>query len=81
MDEKYKLLGNFEKFWKILDKNSIENLNFMIIFGNFVPKNRAFGNNTIFLQQSFRLRGGGGPPPQIRQCAGDGVLYERKFQF
>ena len=34
-----------------------------MIFGKFVTKNRAFGNNTIFLQQFFRLRGGGDSPP------------------
>ena len=42
---------------KIFDENSIEKLNFIMIFGKFVTKNRAFGNNTIFLQQFFRLRG------------------------
>ena len=59
------LLGNFEKVLKIFDEVSIEKLNFYFIFiFNFifrkcVTKNRAFGNNTIFLQQFFRFRGGG----------------------
>ena len=72
LDEKRKLLGNFEKFLKIFDENSIEKLNFYFIFifyfifyffRKFVTKNRAFGNNTIFLQQFFRFRGGGGISP------------------
>ena len=46
----------------ILDENSIDKLNFIIIFRKIVTKNRAFGNNTIFLQQFFRL-GGGFPSP------------------
>ena len=54
---------------KIFDENSIEKLNFIIIFGKFVTKNRAFGNNTSFLQQFFRLRGGDfsplPPPPPL----------------
>ena len=66
LDERRILLGNFEK---IFDENFIEKLNFYFIFiGKFVTKNRAFGNNTIFLQQFFRFLGGGGggrgfPPP------------------
>ena len=28
LDEKYKLLGNFEKMLKFFDKNSLEKLNF-----------------------------------------------------
>ena len=62
---------NFSRVWtkdencleilKVFDENSIENLNFYFIF-NFifqkrVTKNRAFGNNTIFLQQFFRFLG------------------------
>ena len=50
LDKKQKLLGNFEKILKIFDENSIEKLNFIIIFRKFVPKNRAFGNNTIYAQ-------------------------------
>ena len=58
---KNKLLGNFEKISKVFDENSIEKLNFIMIFEKFATKNRAFGNNTIFLQQFFRLRGGDSP--------------------
>ena len=46
------------KFWENFDENSIENLNFLFFFRKFVTKNRAFGNNTIFLQQFFPFRGG-----------------------
>ena len=43
----------------IFDENSIEKLNFFIIFGKFVNKNRSLGNNTIFLQLFFFCFGGG----------------------
>ena len=72
LDEKIKLLRNFVKTLKIFDANSIEKLNFYFIFIlnfilnfiflNFVTKNRAFGNNTIFLQQFFSLPGAGISP-------------------
>ena len=71
MDEKRKLLGNFEKILKkslkkiaknalfehIYQKISIEKLNiFSLIFvRKFVTKNRALVNNTSFLQQFFRF--------------------------
>ena len=54
------------KFCEIFDENYIEKLNlhfiFNFIFRKFVTKNRAFGNNTIFLQQFIRYREGGFPP-------------------
>ena len=59
MDEKRKLLGNFEN---ILNENSVENLNFYFIFRKFVTKNRAFRNNTIFSNNFFGFGGGGFPP-------------------
>ena len=34
-----------------------------LCFRKFLTKNRAFGNNTNFLQQFFRFRGGWNPPP------------------
>ena len=75
LDEKHKLLGNFEKILKFFDKNALEKLNFVFFyfyfFRKFVTKNRAFGNNTIFLQQFFRFRGGGEFPPfppWLRHC-------------
>ena len=61
MDEKYKLLRNFDENLNIFDENSIENFQFLINFGIFVTKNGAFANNTIFLQQFFCF-GGKFPP-------------------
>ena len=53
MDEKHKLLGNFEK--NLIKFN--RKIEVLVIFGKFVAKNRAFGNNIIFLQQSFSISG------------------------
>ena len=50
--QKRQIVGKFPENFE----NSIENLHFIMIFGKFVIKNRAFGNNTIFPQQLFRLR-------------------------
>ena len=62
------IIGKFEKILQFFDENSIEKFNFLFFFifyffRKFVTKNRAFGNNTIFLQQFFRFRGGGNFPP------------------
>ena len=60
----------FEKILKIFDENSIEKLNFYFIFRKFVTKNRAFGNNTSFLQ-FFSVSGGGDfpfPPGYALAC-------------
>ena len=53
------------KVWKFLMKILLKNwifiyfyLFFYYIFGKFVTKNRAFGNNTSFLQQFFWFRRG-----------------------
>ena len=64
------MLGNFENILKIFDENSIDKLNFYLFLGKFVDKNRAFGNNIIFLQQFFRLGGLNPPPPTpcVRHC-------------
>ena len=35
-------------------------IEFLSILGKFVAKNRNVGNNIIFLQQFFPVRGGGG---------------------
>ena len=48
-----------------------------MIFGKYVTKNRAFGNNTIYLQQFFGFGGGVSPlnPPVIcRIVKVDGLL-------
>ena len=52
----------FEKILEISGEISIEKLNFYQFLGKVVAKNRAFGNNIIFLQQSFPVRGGVEPP-------------------
>ena len=56
--QKYKLLGNFQKILKFFDKNSLK-IEFLSICGKVVAKNRAFGNNIIFLQQIFSILGRG----------------------
>ena len=38
-------------------------MEFLATFGKVVAKNRAFGNNTIFLQQFFQFRVEGGTFP------------------
>ena len=54
---KTQLVGEIEKILKLFDENSIEKLNFYLFFGKFVAKNRNLGNNIIFLQQFFPVRG------------------------
>ena len=89
LDQKRKLLGNFEKILKIFDENSIEKLNFYFIFifilnfilnfifRQFVTQNRAFGNNTSFLQQFFRFGGRGNftPFPPGYALGWNAVIY------
>ena len=53
---------NFENILKIFDENSISKLKFYLFLGKFVAKNRNLGNNIIFLQQFFPVRGGGSNP-------------------
>ena len=61
---------NYREILKVFDENSIEKLNFIMIFVKFV--NRASGNNTIFLQQFFRVRGGEfSPLPPPKSVSGD----------
>ena len=73
--------ANCWEILKIFDENSIEKLNFYFIFNfifqKFVTKNRAFGNNTIFLQQFFRFRGGGVSPlpPAYALANPIGMIY------
>ena len=49
--------GIFEKILKIFDENSMGKWNFYIFLGKVV-KNRALGNNIIFLQLFFPVREG-----------------------
>ena len=63
MDEK-QLFG---EILKIFEENAIEKLNFELFLGNFVTKNRNFGNSIIFLQQFFSGWGVVPPnPPCVR---------------
>ena len=77
---KLKLLGNFHKTLDIFDENSIEKLNFYLFLGKAVAKNRTFGNNIIFLQQFFPVRGGGIEPPNhpVRTPLGEGDAQATK---
>ena len=58
LDEKRKLLGNFENFGRKVNRKN----DFSIISGNVVAKYRALENNTRFLQQFFPISGGGDVP-------------------
>ena len=64
MDEKPKLLGNFEKILKFFDENSIEKLIFLIcffiFFENFLLKIEP---SEIPLHHFFGFGGGGEFPP------------------
>ena len=46
----------------IFVENSIEKLNFYLFLRKVVAKNRAFGNNIIFIQKFIPVRGGGVEP-------------------
>ena len=59
---KTQLIGKFWENFESFNENFIEKWKFYFIFRKFVTKNRAFGSNTIFLQQFFRFRGGGISP-------------------
>ena len=61
----FRAFGRKTHCWKILkifDEKFNRKMEFFIIFGKFLTKNRAFGNNIIFLQ-FFRFGGFHFPPP------------------
>ena len=62
-----KFWEKFDNFWRKFNRK----IAFFIIFGKFVTKNKAFGNNTIFYN-IFRLRGWIPPfplnPPMVCDC-------------
>ena len=64
MDEKYKLLGNFEKFSKIVDTSSIEKIEFLTTFGKSLLKIGP-SEITSFFSNNFSISGGNVPyvPP------------------
>ena len=59
LDEKRKLLGNFEKILKIFDEHSIEKLNFyfIFIFENLLLKIDPSEITPFFYNNFFRFRG------------------------
>ena len=48
-------------------------MEFFSICGKVVAKNRAFGNNIIFLQQFFQFRGGGRNVPCVPPAGATGI--------
>ena len=58
MDEKRKLLGNFEIFYE----NSIEKFNFIFIFENLLLKIEPSEITPLFYNNFFGFGGGGFPP-------------------
>ena len=60
LDEKSKLLGNFEKTLEIFDGNSIEKLNFIFILENLLLTIEP-SEITPFSTTIFRFRGGNFP--------------------
>ena len=64
LDEKRKLLGNFEKILKISDENSIEKFNvyFNFILENLWVKIEPSERTQFFYNNIFRFGGGGFPP-------------------
>ena len=62
----WKFWENFESFWWEFYRKIV--FLFYFYFGKFVTKNRAFGNNTIYLQQFFRFRGDFPISSGLRPC-------------
>ena len=78
MDEKQlveEILRKFEIFWSKFNRK----INFCLFLGKFVAKNRAFGNNIIFLQQFFPVGGGGWHPLRTPLYIYDEPLKKRIF--
>ena len=67
LDEKHKLLANFEKILKFFDENSLEKLNFLffifIFFENWLLKIELSEIPPFFYNNFFRFRGRGDFPP------------------
>ena len=67
LDEKHKLLGNFEKILKFFDENSLEKLNFLIFsiyfFENLLLKIEPSEITPVFYNNFFGFGGGGNFPP------------------
>ena len=65
---------NFENFWWKFNGK----IEFYLFLGRFVDKNRNFGNNIIFLQQFFPVRGGVEPLPLTPMRT---LRWNRKLQI
>ena len=68
LDEKHKLLGNFEKILKFFDKNSLEKLNYLFFyfyffFENLLLKIELSEITPFFYNNFFGFGGGGEFPP------------------
>ena len=73
------------QFWEIIKDfwwKFYRKMEFLIIFGKFLTKNRAFGNNAIFLQH-FSVSGGGGSPlsPWLLPWQNFKIQAMPKFKF
>ena len=73
LDEKPKLLGNFEKILKFFDENSIEKLNFLfllfIFFENLLLKIELSEITPFFYNTFFGFGGGEFPLPPFFEIA------------
>ena len=63
MDEKYKLLGNFQKILKFFGKNSFEKLNFYLFLEKLWLKIEPSEITSFFYNNFFNFGGGGGTFP------------------
>ena len=85
MDEKRKLLGNFEKFLTVFDENSIEKMEFLIILGKLLLK-IELSEITPFSPTIFSVSGKGNFPPSpwlrlwLTRGAGETGMHLRKYE-
>ena len=63
LDEKYKVLGNFEKILKFFDINSLEKLNFYLCLEKLLLKIEPSEITSFFYNNFFNFGGGGNVPP------------------
>ena len=72
LDEKHKLLGNFEKSFKVFDKNSLGKLNFYRFLEKLLLKIEPSEITSFFYNNLFHFGGANVPtvPPWRRLCRG-----------
>ena len=82
MDEKPKLLGNFEKILKFFDENSIEKLNFLFFyfFENLLLK-IELSEITPFFYNNFFGFGGDFPPSPPGYALGKSYIFFRDLSI